>query len=161
MIQFVLASRNHDKITDLHVNILKKLVDNDEDVSKYITEIFTDQEEDAVQILSNGKTHSFSIYPIKEFDLDEDDGTKSKSYVLIISYNLFITKINDVIHVIIDIDNDETCTIASGNIDMSEDDQTNLDLMNKYLDFKKAYEKKVGNMSVTELTISKLFGGLI
>ena len=159
MIQFVLASGNHDKITDLHVNILKKLVDNDEDVSKYITEIFTDQEEDAIQILSNGKTHSFSIYPIKEFDLDEDDGTKSKGYVIIISYNLFITKINDVIQVIIDIDNDETCTIASGNADMSEDSQTNLDLMNKYLDFKKAYEKKVGSMNATELTISKLFGG--
>ena len=159
MIQFVLASRNHDKITDLHVNILKKLVDNDEDVSKYITEIFTDQEEDAIQILSNGKTHSFSIYPIKEFDLDEDDGTKSKGYVIIISYNLFITKINDVIQIFIDIDNDKLY-VASGNADMSEDSQTNLDLMNKYLDFKKAYEKKVGSMNATELTISKLFGGM-
>lgn len=160
MIQFVLASRNHDKITDLHVNILKKLVDNDEDVSKYIIEIFTDQEEDAVQILSKGKMYSFSIYPIKEFDFDQDDGTKSKGYILIISYNLSITKINDTIQIFIDIDDDETCKIDSGSIDISEDSQTNLDLMNKYLDFKKAYEKKVGSMNATELTISKLFGGI-
>ena len=160
MIQFVLTSRNHDKITDLHVNILKKLVDNDEDVSKYITKTFANQEEDLVQILSKGKMHSFSIDPVKEFDLDHDDGTKSKGYILIISYNLFITKINDTIRIFIDIDDDETCEIDSGNIDISEDSQTNLDLMNKYLDFKKAYKKKVGSMNATELTMSKLFGGM-
>lgn len=158
MIQFCFVSSDHDKITNLHVNILKKLVDNDEDVSKYITETFINQEEDLVQVLSKGKMYSFSIYPVKEVNLDWDDGTKLEGYALIMSYNLYITKISDIIQLFIDIDNDKFY-VASGNADMSEDDQINFDLMNKYLDFKKVYEKKVG-MSITEQELSKLFGGM-
>ena len=158
MIQFCFVSKDHDKVINLHVNILKKLVDNDEDASKYITETFIDQEEDLVQVLSKGKMYSFSIYPVKEVNLDWDDGTKLEGYALIMSYNLYITKISDIIQLFIDIDNDKFY-VASGNADMSEDDQINFDLMNKYLDFKKVYEKKVG-MSITEQELSKLFGGM-
>lgn len=159
MIQFVLVSRDHDKITDLYANILKKLVDNDEDVSKYITKTFKDQEEDLVQILSKGKMHLFNIDPAKEINSDWN-GNKLEGYALTISYNLYITKINDIIQIIIDIDKYKIYVASSNNIDVSEDVQINLDLMNKYLDFKKAYEKKVGSMSATEQSIAKLFGGM-
>lgn len=159
MLQICFISRDHDKLADLHVNILKQLVDNDENITKYITETFTNQQEDLVQILSKGKMHYFSIEPIKEintiFNTDKLEG-----YVLVISYNLYITKIKDIAQIIIDIDRYKIYAGFSNNIDMSGDSQINLDLMNKYLDFKKAYEKKVGNMSATEQTLLKLFGGM-
>lgn len=160
MLQICFISRDHDNLTDLHVNLLKQLIDNDENITKYITETFTNREEDLVQILSKGKMHFFSIEPIKEINT-VFNADKLEGYVLVISYNLYITKIKDIAQIIIDIDRCKIYAGFSDNIDMSEDDQTNLDLMNKYLDFKKAYEKKVGNMSTTEQALAKLFGGLI
>lgn len=160
MIQFCFISKDHDKMINLHINILKRLIDNDEDISKYITESFAEQEQDIVKILSNGKMSFFSVDPVKDIDTKLGD-TELKGYVLVISYNSIITKISNIIQIIIDTDEDKIHVAASDNVDISNEAQSNMDLMNKYLDFKKAYEKRVGNMSTTEQALAKLFGGLI
>ena len=159
MIQFCFISKDINKINNLHNGFLKRLIDNDEDISKYDTESYIEQENDMTKILINGKMPYFIIDSVKDIDIMIGN-IELKGHVLVVSYNSFITKINDIIQIIIDTDSDKIHVAASDNIDMSEEAQSNMDLMNKYLDFKKAYEKRIGNMSTTEQAISKLFGGM-
>lgn len=159
MIQFCFISKDMSKLFKLQISLLKKITD-EEDLNKYRTKSFTEQEQDITRVLSDGGMPYFSINPVKEINMQLGENTKLEGYVLVISYNFYITKINDIVQVIIDTDNDKIYIAEDDNVDMSQEAQINLDLMNKYLDFKKAYEKKVGSMNATELTISKLFGGM-
>ena len=159
MIQFCFISKDMSKLFKLQISLLKKITD-EEDLNKYRTKSFTEQEQDIRRVLSDGEMPYFSINPVKEINMQLGENTKLEGYVLGLSYHFDITKIKDIVQVIIDTDNDKIYIGEDDNVDMSQEAQINLDLMNKYLDFKKAYEKKVGSMNATKLTISELFGGI-
>lgn len=159
MIQFCFISKDMSKLFKLQISLLKKITD-EEDLNKYRTKSFTEQEQDITRVLSDGEMPYFSINPVKEINMQLGENTKLEGYVLVISYNFYITKINNIVQVIIDTDNDKIYIAEDDNVDMSQEAQINLDLMNKYLDFKKAYEKKIGNTDITKQTLFKLFGGM-